>query len=358
MRWPQTGGAALARVTLQTIADRLGVSRTTVSNAWSRPDQLSTELRERILAVADELGYAGPDPAARGLRRGRADAIGLLLTEALSFAFADAYARDLLRGVALATDEADTGLLLIPLPIGRQIGAALRGAAVDGFVVYSMPDAHPAVDLLRHRGVPLVTIDGPRLPDVPFVGIDDRAAAAELTGRVLAAGHRRLLVLAFRVVDDGRTGLVDDERIEGAAYRVSCERLRGIQDACRQAGIPRGDVEIHEVGLNTREGGRRVVEAALERESSPTAVVAISDELAAGAVDAARARGWTVPEHLTVVGYDDLELAEQLDLTTVRQPSAEKGRLAAGQLVGVSEPGDVLLAHTIVQRGSVAAPRR
>ena len=348
----------MPRVTLQTIAERLGVSRTTVSNAWSRPDQLSSELRERILAVGDELGYAGPDPAARGLRRGRADAIGLLLTEALAYAFADAYARDLLRGVALATDAADTGLLLVPLPIGRQVGAALRGAAVDGFIVYSMPEAHPAVDLLRQRGIPLVTIDGPRLADVPFVGIDDRAAAAELTGRVLEAGHERVLVLAFRVVDDDRTGTVDDTRLSAAAYRVTAERLHGVLQGCRDAGVPRSKVEIHEVGLNTRAGGRRVVAAALEREDPPTAVVAISDELAAGAVDAAHERGWLVPEDLSVVGYDDLELAEELGLTTVRQPGAEKGRLAAGQLLGESEPGDVLLAHTIVERTSIGPPRR
>ena len=348
----------MSRVTLQTIAQYLGVSRTTVSNAWSRPDQLSSDLRERILAAAEELGYAGPDPAARGLRRGRADAIGLLLTEALAYAFADAYARELLRGVALATDAADTGLLLVPLPIGRQVGAALRGAAVDGFIVYSMPEAHPAVDLLRQRGMPLVTIDGPRLDGVPFVGIDDRAAAAELTGRVLAAGHRRVLVLAFRVVDDDRAGVVDDARLAAAAYRVTAERLHGALQACRDAGVPRSEVEIHEVGLNTRAGGRRVVAAALEREHPPTAVVAISDELAAGAVDAAHERGWRVPEDLSVVGYDDLELAEELGLTTVRQPGAEKGRLAASQLLGEDEPGDVLLAHTIVARTSIGPPRR
>lgn len=347
----------MGRVTLQTIADRLGVSRTTASNAWSRPDQLSPQLRERILAVADELGYPGPDPAARGLRRGRADAIGLLLTESLSYAFVDAYARDLFRGVALATDEADTGLLLVPLPIGGRVGAALRGAVVDGFIIYSMPDAHPAVDLLCHRGVPLVTVDGPRIDGVPFVGIDDRAASAELAGRVLAAGHRRLIVLAFRVVDDDRTGVVDDARLEGAAYRVSGQRLRGILDACRQAGVPREQVEIHEVGLNTRDGARRVVAAALDRADAPTAVVAISDELAAGAVDAAAGRGWRVPDELSVVGYDDLSLAGELGLTTVRQPGSEKGRLAASQLVGTTEASDVWLGHTIVDRASVAPPR-
>ena len=73
----------MGKVTLQTIADRLGVSRMTVSNAFSRPDQLSAELRERILAAADELGYVGPDPAARALARGTTGAVGVLLTDSL-----------------------------------------------------------------------------------------------------------------------------------------------------------------------------------------------------------------------------------------------------------------------------------
>src|SRR5688500_17522818 len=77
------GGGEVGRVTLQTVADAVGVSRMTVSNAFSRPDQLSPAMRERILATADELGYAGPDPAARALARGRAGAVGVVMTESL-----------------------------------------------------------------------------------------------------------------------------------------------------------------------------------------------------------------------------------------------------------------------------------
>src|SRR5664279_4407756 len=88
------------RVTLQTIADRLGVSRMTVSNAFSRPDQLSVALRGRILATAEGLGYAGPDPAARALARGSSGAIGVLLTDSLSYAFTDAVATRFLGRVA------------------------------------------------------------------------------------------------------------------------------------------------------------------------------------------------------------------------------------------------------------------
>jgi DNA-binding LacI/PurR family transcriptional regulator len=104
------------RATLQTIADELGVSRSTVSNAYSRPDQLSAELRARVLQTAERLGYGGPHPGARSLRRGRIGAIGVVLTADLSMAFTDPYAVAYLRGLAQAAEERETSLLLIPLP--------------------------------------------------------------------------------------------------------------------------------------------------------------------------------------------------------------------------------------------------
>ncbi|MGN6635280.1 MAG: LacI family DNA-binding transcriptional regulator [Oryzihumus sp.] len=100
----------MAKVTLQTIADQVGVSRMTVSNAFSRPDQLSASLRERILEAARELGYVGPDPSARALARGSTGAVGVLLTDALHYAFADEVAMAFLG--AIASELAPTGLAL------------------------------------------------------------------------------------------------------------------------------------------------------------------------------------------------------------------------------------------------------
>ena len=100
----------MSRVTLQTIADQVGVSRMTVSNAFSRPDQLSADLRGRILVAADELGYAGPDPSARALARGTTGAIGVLLTDSLREAFSDEVATTFLG--AIAEELAPTGLAL------------------------------------------------------------------------------------------------------------------------------------------------------------------------------------------------------------------------------------------------------
>ncbi|MFA9430582.1 LacI family DNA-binding transcriptional regulator [Egicoccus sp. AB-alg2] len=342
----------MGRVTLQTIADRLGVSRTTVSNAWSKPDQLSPGLRERILAVADELGYAGPDPAARSLRRGRAGAIGLLLTESLQYAFDDPYAQALLRGVAQATSGADVGLLLVPLPPGADTGQALRSAVVDSFIVYAMPSGHPAVDLVSRRDVPLVAIDTPRLAGVPFIGIDDRAATRELTEAVLADGRRRLLVVTFRVRADDHTGEVTRERIAAATFLNARQRLLGILDAAEARGLAAGDVRIREVRVNERPNAREQVADVLAEGWRPDAIIGISDELALGALEALQDRGLRVPDQVAVAGFDDLPDAAANDLTTVRQPATEKGRRAAAQLLGLEPTGDVVLPHELVLRGT------
>ena len=135
------------KVTLQTIAEHLGVSRTTVSNAYNRPDQLAPELRERVLATAAELGYTGPDPAARRLRSGGREAIGLLFTESLAYAFDDPAAVLFLQGFARADrggrarDADPPGLA--PAHRGDEDRAAVREAVVGGFCAYSLPGRRP-----------------------------------------------------------------------------------------------------------------------------------------------------------------------------------------------------------------------
>src|ERR687885_508102 len=132
-------------VTLMTVARAVGVSPTTVSNAYNRPHKLTPALRERILETARDLGYPGPNPAARSLRRGRAGSIGLLFGEALTYAFQDPGAVAFLRGLAEGTARHNTVLQLIAaLDAEGREGAAslLANAIVDGLVVWSLPERH------------------------------------------------------------------------------------------------------------------------------------------------------------------------------------------------------------------------
>src|SRR5215211_7557502 len=161
-------------VTLVTVARAVGVSPMTVSNAYNRPHKVSAAVRERILEVAHDLGYPGPNPAARSLRRGRTGSIGLLFGEALTYVFQDPGALEFLYGLAEGTARQNTVLQLIAaLDADPEVGAALlANAIVDGLVVWSLPDRHPLLRLARERNIPLVTHGSPRLDGVPFVGID------------------------------------------------------------------------------------------------------------------------------------------------------------------------------------------
>ena len=342
-----------ARVTLQTIADRIGVSRTTVSNAFSRPDQLSDELRERVLAAARELGYAGPDPAARTLRGGTAGAIGVLLTESLAYAFSDPYSSTLLRGLARITDEQVMSLLMIPVPPGHLQEHAVRRAVVDAFCIYAMPTGHPVIDIALHRGAPVAFIDGPEVADRPFVGVDERAAARAITEHVLSAGRRRPAVISYRISDDEVTGEVDDARLATGTYRSSVERIEGVIAATAGAGLPRADLRIIEVGLNVPENARRTTVALLDGDDPPDAIVCLSDRLAAGVVMELMSRRMEVGDRVAVTGWDDTDLAQRLDLTSVQQPDEEKGRVAGRWLVeGARGPLRRMLPARVVVRGS------
>jgi len=166
---------ARTRVTLATIADRLGVSVATVSNAYNHPTRLSGALRERIFAVAAELGYPGPDAAARTLRRGVTDTVGVLLGVALSDALEDPAKIAFLRGLAEASGPAGLALHLIP----SGDAALVQNAVVDAFVICSLPVDHPLMDAVRRRGVPVVVLD------------DDAAAGLEQGRRCVERLRRR-----------------------------------------------------------------------------------------------------------------------------------------------------------------------
>src|SRR3954465_915170 len=190
---------AAGRVTLVTVARAVGVSPTTVSNAYNRPHKLSPALRERVLRAARDLGYPGPDPAAASLRRGRAGSIGLLFGEALTYVFQDPGSVEFLRGLAEGTAKHNTALqILAALDAEEQEGAAslLANAIVDGLVVWTLPDRHPLLALPRDRTIPLVIHGVPRLAGVPFVGMDDRAAAGAAAEHLVALGHRSLAVVS------------------------------------------------------------------------------------------------------------------------------------------------------------------
>jgi DNA-binding LacI/PurR family transcriptional regulator len=348
------------RLTLRDLAAELGVSAKTVSNAFSRPDQLSAALRERILATAARLGYAGPDPVAAGLASGRVGAIGVAYANRLSYAFDDPVARELLAGMTSVAESADTGLLLLP---GRRAAAVAR-AAVDGLIVCSLADDDPVLAAAVTRRLPFVVVDQPRSvgPDVPWVGIDDRAAAARAAGHLLDLGHRHLGVVCFGLWRAPTAGLVSPAEGAKVTYAVSRDRLAGYRDAVERRGLDWTRVPVHQGTDSTPDDGDAGATAVLATVPRPTALLCMSDRLAEGAVRAANRLGLRVPGDVSVVGFDDADpTAAALDLTTVRQPVRAKGERAAAALLTLlrgerPEPAAPLPAELVVRR-STAPPR-
>ena len=344
------------RVRLRDVAERAGVSVGSASQAFGRPELVSEQVRERVLAAAAELGYAGPDPAARRLRTGRAGALGLIFSERLAYAFTDPAAPPFLRGVAREIQEAHSGLLLIP--DSRRRDEAARGvaeAAVDGFIVYSTPRNDPRVEAALTRRLPVVTVDQPRDAPTPFIGIDDRAAARSAGEHVRALGHERVGVLSFVSTLD-REGTL--------ALDLTTERLAGYREGLGDAW---DDELIRIARPNAPEPARLAALELLRLEPPPTAILAMSDILAIGALQAASELGVAVPAELSLVGFDDSPAAGMASppLTTVAQPHEEKGRLAAEWLIeaveartGAPERRRAILPTELVVRKSTAPPPR
>ncbi len=361
-----SGGSGWHRVTLTRIARELGVSAMTVSNAYNHPDRLSEALRERIFETAGRLGYQGPDPVGRSLRRQRTDVVGVLYSNPLSYAFEDPAAVSFLGGLSSVTEEADLGLLLVPAAGGGASGERDPGAAqaaVDGFVIYSMSDEEPLLAAALERRLPAVVVDQPRKEGVPFVGVDDEGAARTAAEHLFDLGHERFAIVSFGLWPDGHEGIADSDRQERTAFHVSRMRLRGYRAALEDTGLPWSDVPVYECQGSTKELGYRAVEALFRSEQEPTAILAMSDQLALGAIEWMTERRISVPQDVSVVGFDNIPAAASADppLTTVHQDHAEKGRLAGRMLVSQLHEEDApsaapLVTHLVV-RGSTSPNR-
>src|SRR5918993_3116790 len=160
------GRSSGRRATMTRVAEELGVSSMTISNAYNHPERVSESLLEQIFETAEHLGYAGPDPVARSLRRQKTNLAGVLYSNPLSYAFDDAAQVLFLKGVAAATEEAGMGLVLVPGSVGSSPNArasAVVGAAGDGVVVYSIADDDPLVEAALRRRMPTVIADQPLL---------------------------------------------------------------------------------------------------------------------------------------------------------------------------------------------------
>ncbi len=327
------------------IAAQAGVSIASVSRALSGSPGVSEATRTRIRGLAAELNYAVSPDAVR-LAKGSRGRVAVVTADLAHWFYAS-----LLEGIMTALRGSDLDVLLYEvkreeerrrffdeLPARRQ---------VDALIILAFPVSDEERLQLDLMGVTVVMAGG-ILGDRPHVRIDDVEAARQATHHLILAGHERVALINAT----GRWRL---------PYAGPQDRFQGYLDALRNAGLPveRELVVSAEWGSS---GGADAMARLLSLPRPPTAVVAFSDEMAFGALRTLRRSGIAVPHTVSLVGIDDHEMAEVVELTTVRQPVLELGR-EAGALVfrllkeGTVEEQHVTLPTQLVVRGTSGSPR-
>jgi DNA-binding LacI/PurR family transcriptional regulator len=349
----------MGQVKLADVAREAGVSHGTASNAFARPEIVREEVRERVFAAAQKLGYAGPDPKGRLLRAGKVNAIGVATAEPLSYFFDDPFARVVMKGIAEACDATGAGISLVSAANQEQLAWNIKSAVVDGFIVFCVDGGSRLVELTRERKLPFVALDfGFDDESISVIGIDDLAGARLAARHLAALGHRRFAVLSMPFSDEPPKGLTSYEQASQAVYSGTRHRIMGYFEELASHGIERSSVGIHET-----DNDEPSVEAALASLFSgpgvPTAILAMSDKIALIALDWLRDRGISAPDQVSIVGFDGVPegAVSEPPLTTIAQPMQEMGRRAVQAIRGFD---GTLLRETmnveLVLRGSTANP--
>jgi len=315
------------------IADKAGVSAATVSRALRGLHHVNERTRTKIVAAALELNYPlRPDLIPRELVE-RTNRIGVIAPYISRWYFAQA-----INGIEDSLRENGMDLLLYNF---SQVEARqrifqhkqLRGK-VDALIVISMPPTDEEFDSLLTLGIPITTI-GFTHEGCSSVAIDDVAGGRMATEHLTSLGHRKIATLS-------------GQRETAYSFDVSDNRNKGYTEALKEVGVEwnpdleiRGDFNIYTAEI--------AMESFLRRKKLPTAIFCHSDEMAAGALKAIRARGMRVPEDISVIGFDDHQIAEYIGLTTVSQPPQFEGQMAAAAAIAE-------IANPTIERKKIVIP--
>jgi DNA-binding LacI/PurR family transcriptional regulator len=306
------------KVTIYEVANQAGVSIATVSHVLNRPDRVGAATRERVLNVMDELGFT-PKPTAVTLARKGVGRIGMLAP----FTSYPSYAVRL-TGVLEACADRNIDVVVFDVPsVAAATSPLLRTVPVtgrlDGLLIMGIPVEDVTARRLLTRKLATVLVDSLQR-DLTRVNVDDETGGYQIGTHLIERGHR-----GFTYVSEGQ---------RSADYTSPAQlRKRGLVRALQEAGLAEQALQHWIAGSNDMRGGREAAAAILRLDRVPTAVVGHHDGLAAGLLAGFRAAGRHVPDDIAVVGYDGTDLSEGLELTTVEQPFAETGRIAAALLL-------------------------
>lgn len=351
--------SAAARPTLAAVAALAEVSRSTASIAFSGSGPISAATKARVLSAAATLDYAGPDPRAQSLRRGRSGIVGVVIEDRLSDAFRDPMNIAMLDGLAEETGAIGSGLLLLTDTGDGQL--SIENAPVDAVVLIGCSTRlDSAVAILRRRGIPLVAVEAESMDGVLAIDLDNREASHELAAHLAELGHERVAVVALPLTPSGERGMLTPELEAASSGYAASSRIAGVREVFPHAT---GWVTTGSLPEEGRIAGLELLAdagAAFPADARPTAIIAQSDLLARGVILAAEDLGLRVPEDVSVVGFDGVRLDGMgiHDLTTMVQPAVEKGRAAGRGVVALlnDEPGVPERFTSVFHRGNTTGP--
>jgi DNA-binding LacI/PurR family transcriptional regulator len=336
----------VTRPTINDVARKAGVSKGAVSFAFNNRPGISPETRERILAAAAELGWS-PSSRARALSVSRSLAVGLVMARPPETLRADPFFPSFIAGLESELSRDGYALLLQVVREHETEHETYRRLAtegrVDGVFVTDLYVDDPRPALLAELGLPAVIV-GPALGEAfwPAVGVDDGPGIADAVEHLLALGHTRIAHVA------GPAAMVHGE-----------SRRRAWSETLRAAGLPEGPCVEADFSA---EAGAAATRQLLDLDEPPTAIVYANDLMAIAGLAVAVSRGIDVPGRLSLIGYEDTELAAHVQppLTTVSTDVIGWGRAAARRLLELIEGRPAtetpLRPPRLVVRGSTASP--
>jgi DNA-binding LacI/PurR family transcriptional regulator len=332
----------VAPATIRDVAEQAGVGVGTVSRVLNDHPSVSDVTRQKVQAAIKALNYT-PNPIARRLSLRKTLTIAVIAPFFTRPAFIER-----LRGVQYALADSEYDLILFNVETTDRRNAYFqdvpRRERVDGLLILSLSPGDADVDRFLRAGVPTVLVDT-RHPRLSRIVIDDMAGGRLATEHLIELGHRKI-------------GFLGDQLENPFNFVSSRDRFQGYRQALAKANIPYRP-EYHLQGEHGRAQARQMARDILALPDPPTAIFAASDTQAIGVLEAARDLGLEVPEQLSVIGYDDIEIAEYLHLTTIRQPLFASG-VEGVELLFESianpllSPRRVLLPVELIVRGTTA----
>lgn len=318
--------------TIYDVAEKAGVSIATVSRVLNAPDLVSGKTRKKVLSAIDELGFV-PKADARDRARRDIGRIGVVTPFFTLPSFAQR-----LRGIAAALVNSTYDLMVYPVDSMKRLESYFTvlpfSQQLDGLIIVSLPVDETYIRRFQQSKIPILMIEN-HVPGFPSVEIDNWLGGKMAAKHLLEKGHKRCAYVGDTVTPEYTLSPEDD-------------RLKGYRKTLMKNGVELPDEYIILPAFPPKDPDKQVHEL-LDQKEPPTAIFAATDDLALRVLKIAQKKGIRVPEELALIGFDDIDIAEYLELTTIDQSLYESGKLAAEHMISQIADSSRLIENTFIQ---------